>query len=579
MIRGNKGTNFGNIVAIFGAVLIALGFAWLIAQNWHQINDAVKILILLAVTIGAYTAGFILKEKRYVKTGKAVLALGAALYTLTIFLIAQIFNIDLSLQTTAWLLLLSVIGIVVTSYIFDSSIGLIIGLAEFLVWITLQFFAFEEKNRFLNPSIGILVLIFLSIGILLLGLSFIHRFLRHAFEKVYIWWTAFYFLLLIYVLSFQGLLPVLWENTKTSTQSLTLLIILSIISIATFAYGMIILSKKKAIKTWELTGSLSLIILTIAIILITIPVTNSIGTCNQKQCYDNHDKQSCDTDALNCAWQQDTGFGGYCQPESCGVFRSEASCENSTEFDCVWDKNYCMQKPCSLYNDKTSCEEISALAAPQEKIAGPYNGCEWVRLNNTNICRDKACFNYNDNAQACKDAGCYYETNTGGAPFCTEKYCYNLQDQASCESQENLSCAWTGNYCMDTFECNKYNNNHNACVNDNTCSWQSGYNFMNNKDVPASLWVVWTLINLIFIAVIIGIIFYGSLIGASKIINLGIIFFSLDIITRYIGFLIDYWGYTSLAVFFIIGGVLLLGGGYFIEKWRRELVQKARKKR
>ncbi len=53
-------------------------------------------------------------------------------------------------------------------------------------------------------------------------------------------------------------------------------------------------------------------------------------------------------------------------------------------------------------------------------------------------------------------------------------------------------------------------------------------------------------------------------------------FFALDIATRYIGFMIDFWGYTSLSILFISGGIILLVGGWLFEKWRRTLIARAK---
>lgn len=58
-------------------------------------------------------------------------------------------------------------------------------------------------------------------------------------------------------------------------------------------------------------------------------------------------------------------------------------------------------------------------------------------------------------------------------------------------------------------------------------------------------------------------------------INLGIIFFALEIVSRYIGFIMGHWGYIALSAAFIIGGIILLVGGYFVEKLRRKLVAQA----
>ena len=38
-------------------------------------------------------------------------------------------------------------------------------------------------------------------------------------------------------------------------------------------------------------------------------------------------------------------------------------------------------------------------------------------------------------------------------------------------------------------------------------------------------------------------------------------------------FVFDFWGYTSLSVLFIIGGIILILGGWLIEKWRRKLLE------
>src|SRR3989344_5809628 len=124
--------SFGTIVAIFGSILIALGFAWLIAQNWHQIPALLKIIILLGATSAAYVAGTMLRVHNYEKIAGALLALGALLYSLSIFLIAQIYFTSASFQGQAWLWLICWVGVIAAAYIFDSSISLVIALVEFV---------------------------------------------------------------------------------------------------------------------------------------------------------------------------------------------------------------------------------------------------------------------------------------------------------------------------------------------------------------------------------------------------------------------------------------------------------------
>ena len=148
--------SFGSIVATIGAILIGLGIAWLLAMNWHDIPSILKIIILIFITILSYSAGVLFRIHDYRKIGDSLLFLGAIIYTLSIFLIAQIFSTSVTLQGTANLLILAWIGILFASYIFDSSSSLVVVLAEFLVWISLQFFAFYEKGTgFFNiPNIA-----------------------------------------------------------------------------------------------------------------------------------------------------------------------------------------------------------------------------------------------------------------------------------------------------------------------------------------------------------------------------------------------------------------------------------------
>ncbi len=102
------------------------------------------------------------------------------------------------------------------------------------------------------------------------------------------------------------------------------------------------------------------------------------------------------------------------------------------------------------------------------------------------------------------------------------------------------------------------------------------YGGYGGEKTPLGLWAIWIFANVIFILLILGVIGYGTWQKIPEIINLGIVFFSLDILTRYIGFAIDFWGYTGLSIVFIAGGIILLAAGYFIEKWRRNLVSQVK---
>ena len=383
MLSNRKGASFGTIVAVFGSILIALGVAWLIAQNWHQLPSALKIIILLAATSGTYTAGTMFRAKNYSGIGKALLMLGALLYTLSIFLIAQIYFTSTSLQGTAWLFLISWVGVIASAYIFDSSASLVVGLVEFVVWLYVQFFAFYDWSLFgsKEPQFGILAFYLLATGLFLYGLSLFHRSKQHKFSKVYQWWTAFYFLYFSYTLSFQTLLPMIWpKEAETATPPIIFLFFLVVTALFVLIFGIITSISKGVVQNREIMA----VIGAVALLALLIGFTSFV-------------------------------------------------------------------------------------------------------------------------------------------------------------------------------------------------SGQRTYWFFGSRgEVSTSLWAVWIFSNIILILLIVGIIFYGTWQKLPKLINLGIVFFGLDIITRYLGFIMDLWGYTSLSVIFITGGIVLLAGGWLVEKWRRNMINKAK---
>jgi uncharacterized membrane protein len=52
-------------------------------------------------------------------------------------------------------------------------------------------------------------------------------------------------------------------------------------------------------------------------------------------------------------------------------------------------------------------------------------------------------------------------------------------------------------------------------------------------------------------------------------INIGLLFFVLDVIARYFDV---FWKLLPRSLFFIIGGLILLSGGVFLEKKRRKVL-------
>lgn len=75
--------------------------------------------------------------------------------------------------------------------------------------------------------------------------------------------------------------------------------------------------------------------------------------------------------------------------------------------------------------------------------------------------------------------------------------------------------------------------------------------------------------NLIFAGEIIGIIFLGYIRRYPAYINIGLLFFVLDVVARYFDF---FWKLLPRSVFFIAGGLILMLGGVLLEKKRRKVL-------
>lgn len=87
-------------------------------------------------------------------------------------------------------------------------------------------------------------------------------------------------------------------------------------------------------------------------------------------------------------------------------------------------------------------------------------------------------------------------------------------------------------------------------------------------------WPGWTgyalLFNAVYFAIAAGIVTHGYLRGDERYINLGLLLVGIGLITRYIDV---FWSMLAGSAFFIIGGLLLLGVAFAIERMRRGLIR------
>ncbi len=76
-------------------------------------------------------------------------------------------------------------------------------------------------------------------------------------------------------------------------------------------------------------------------------------------------------------------------------------------------------------------------------------------------------------------------------------------------------------------------------------------------------------LNLLYILEVVGLIVLGFLRRYPPYVNIGLLFFSFDVIARYFDF---FWELLPRSLFFILGGLLLLFGGIILERKRRKIL-------
>ena len=108
------------VVVSIGVLLIAAGIFSFIAANWDEISRAGKVGLILAVMTLSYGVGWYLKEFRgYTRSGEALIFLGSIAYGGGIFLVAQLFNVQVQWPDgfILWMLGTLVMALAVDSYL------------------------------------------------------------------------------------------------------------------------------------------------------------------------------------------------------------------------------------------------------------------------------------------------------------------------------------------------------------------------------------------------------------------------------------------------------------------------------
>jgi len=121
------------IISFLGSILLGVGAILFVASNWDAIPEYVRFLLLFGVTLGTYFLGWRLKFQTgsHPRAGHALLFLASIFVGATIFLTAQIFNVNANVH---WLILLWFLAISPMGYGFNSRPILGLSTFTFVLW-------------------------------------------------------------------------------------------------------------------------------------------------------------------------------------------------------------------------------------------------------------------------------------------------------------------------------------------------------------------------------------------------------------------------------------------------------------
>lgn len=132
--RGAQSSRFLAVLSTVGGVLLALGVILIIAANWENIGDWVKIVGLVVLLVGTYGAGRALRESSP-KAGEALLMAGCILFLAGIGLVSQIFHLN---ARPASGLMIWWLGIALVPVVSGSRGAQLVSLVAFFSWIGME---------------------------------------------------------------------------------------------------------------------------------------------------------------------------------------------------------------------------------------------------------------------------------------------------------------------------------------------------------------------------------------------------------------------------------------------------------
>ena len=145
------------ILEAIGAFLIGIGVISLIAFNWPELPNYLKLFIIIAGIVLSHLTGFFLLAYRpkFQKAGFSFIFLGNMFYGAGIWLIAQMYHMNYGYTTGMFLWAL---GIVPFAYLLKSKLNYFLAVILFIVW------TFGESFGDLKPHLPFLIILLGLLG-------------------------------------------------------------------------------------------------------------------------------------------------------------------------------------------------------------------------------------------------------------------------------------------------------------------------------------------------------------------------------------------------------------------------------
>jgi uncharacterized membrane protein len=219
----DKSTKLITVISTLGAILIGVGAILFVASNWKRLPDYAKLIILFGTTFATYFTGWRLKydTRSHPRLGHILIFLASIFVGVTIFLTAQIFNINADAH---WLVLAWFLAILPFGYAFDSKQILGLNIFTFVVWMILYITSLSGAQL----SLYEIFMLFLLFGISLYGLGQVHSTISDFshFRITYQGAGLFFILIFYFFFSLENFYRIIFTESTSTYWTIQFLFIL-----------------------------------------------------------------------------------------------------------------------------------------------------------------------------------------------------------------------------------------------------------------------------------------------------------------------------------------------------------------